>query len=37
MLVLDAGDAPPEHGSAAPTVPPANNDDADNAQGGTSP
>ncbi|GAB3558978.1 two-component system sensor histidine kinase MtrB [Arthrobacter alkaliphilus] len=37
MLVLDAGEAPVERGSAAPTVPPADNDDADNAQGGTAP
>lgn len=35
MLVLDAGEAPFERDSAAPIVPPADNDDADNAQGGT--
>lgn len=35
MLVLDAGEAPVERDSAAPTVPPADKDDADNAQGGT--
>ncbi len=52
MLVLDAGDPPPERGSTAdpspgdasspppalpPVLPPAGNDDADTAQGGTAP